>query len=89
MTKLTAKFPLFFGKTVRESRRAEAEFYKDYQPEDGSRPVCPGMSERRMKKAWAKHEQGKPLGRMESRLIGYYQCLECQKIDDAMLRNAY
>jgi hypothetical protein len=92
MTKIAAKYPLFAGRTVRESRRAEAEYYKDmpeFDDEHGSRPVCPKMSQRRIKKAWAKYEAGKPLGRMESRLVGYYQSLECMAIDDAMLRNAY
>lgn len=89
MSKLRARYPLEFGKTVREDRRLAAEFYKDYKPEDGALPVCPDMSQRRVKKAWAKHLAGKPLGNKESRLVGYYQCLECQDIEAAMLRNAY
>lgn len=89
MSKLAAKSPLFAGRSVRESRRAEAEFYKDYEPDEGSQPGCPSMSQRRVKKAWAKHEAGKPLGRMESRLVGYYQTLECIAVDAALLRNAY
>ena len=92
MTKIAAKYPLFAGRTVRESRRAAAEYYKDmpgFDDEHGSRLVCPNMSQRRIKKAWAKHEAGKPLGRMESRLVGYYQCLDCMAFERAMLRNAY
>jgi hypothetical protein len=88
--KLHPKQPLFYGNTVRESRRAEAEYYKDIPADCGAKPVCPGMSERRMKKAWAKHESGSTLsGRCERKLVRYYLIQDAQKWDEDTLANAY
>jgi hypothetical protein len=85
--KLASKKPLF-GKTVRESRRAEAEFYKGHH-DSGCRPLST-LSERRIKKLWAKVDRGqKPAGREERKLVRYFSIEECRHADHEMLCNAY
>ena len=86
--KLSPKYPLFAGRTVRESRRAEAEYYKDH-PDSGSRPLT-SMSYRQVKKLWAKQKKGlPPHGARERKLTNYFIRIECEEVDRNMLANAY